>query len=103
MAVAVSVHSNMWGKYEDVLVSDMEGLPPVQLPLALGVAGLPLRLHDATVGLTSRGAESVLSWAPAAIGAAPVQKTIRVMNNGCAAAQLTWALVHLPDPERPLQ
>ena len=45
----------------------------------------------------------MLSWAPAAIGAPPVQKTIRVMNNGCAAAQLTWALVHLPDPDRPLQ
>ena len=45
----------------------------------------------------------MLTWAPAAIGAAPVQKTIRVMNNGCAAAQLTWAIVDLPDPERPLQ
>ena len=22
------VHSNMWGKYEDVLVSELEGLPP---------------------------------------------------------------------------
>ena len=45
----------------------------------------------------------VLTWAPAAIGAAPVSKTIRVMNNGCAPAQLTWAVVHLPDPDRPLE
>jgi len=28
MAIAISVHSNMWGKYEDVLVSELEGLPP---------------------------------------------------------------------------
>ena len=48
MAVAVSVHSNMWGKYEDVLVSECEGLPPAQLPLALGVTGLPLRLANPT-------------------------------------------------------
>ena len=103
VTVAVSVHSNMWGLYEDMLVSELDGLPPVQLPLAVGVVGLPLRLHDATVGLTSRQTPPLLSWAPAAIGAAPIQKTIRVMNNGSAEAQLTWALVHVPDPNRPLQ
>ena len=62
------VHSNMWGKYEDVLVSELEGLPPAQLPISLGVTGLPIRLHDATVGLTSRGAESVRTW----LGSRPV-------------------------------
>ena len=34
----------MWGKYEDVLVSELEGLPPAQLPISLGVTGLPIRL-----------------------------------------------------------
>ena len=68
MAIAISVHSNMWGKYEDVLVSELEGLPPAQLPISLGVTGLPIRLHDATVGLTSRGAESVRTW----LGSRPV-------------------------------
>ena len=102
LVVAVSLHSNMWGHYDDILVSSLEGLPPARLALSAGVVGSPIKLHDATVGLSLRKSPPLLSWAPVPVGAAPQSKTIRVLNHGCADATLAWSLVERPDPERPL-
>ena len=47
------MHSCLWGLYDDVLVADILGLEPVHIPLRAGVVGSPIRLHDATLGLSN--------------------------------------------------
>lgn len=102
LAITISVHSNMWGLYDDTLIADVLGLPEVRIPLRAAVEGSPIKLHDATLGLSNITTPQTLSWAPVAQGAAPVKKTIRVLNNGPLPATLAWEVLQAPDPEKPL-
>jgi hypothetical protein len=74
----------------------------VRIPLRAAVEGSPIKLHDATLGLSNITTPQTLSWAPVAQGAAPVKKTIRVLNNGPLPATLAWEVLQAPDPEKPL-
>ena len=71
-------------------------------PDARGHHRLPILIHDATLGLSNLTSPPTLSWAPAPIGSAPQQKTIRVLNRGPAAATLQWSVLRPPDPNRHL-
>jgi hypothetical protein len=103
VAVTCSVHSNLWGLYEDVLVADVLGLEPVEIPMRAAVVGSPIIIHDATLGLSNITAPPTLSWAPVPTGSAPQQKTVRVLNRGPAAAALQWSVLTAPDPARHLE
>jgi hypothetical protein len=102
VAVRCSVHSCLWGLYDDVLVADVLGLDPVEIPMRAAISGSPILIHDATLGLSNITSPPTLSWAPVPIGSAPQQKTIRVLNRGPAAATLDWSVLQAPRPERPL-
>ena len=102
VAVTCSVHSCLWGLYDDVLTSEVLGLEPVQIPLRAGVVGSPILLHDATLGLSNITSPPTLSWAPVPSGSAPQKKTIRVLNRGPKPAALSWSVLLAPDPTRPL-
>lgn len=102
VAVRCSVHSCLWGLYDDVLVADVLGLEPVEIPMRAAITGSPILIHDATLGLSNITSPPTLSWAPAPIGSAPQQKTIRVLNRGPAAATLQWSVLRPPDPNRHL-
>ena len=106
LVIAVTVHNNLWGLYDDTCTCEVDGLAPAAMALRAGIVGSPITLHDATLGLSNRGAPDgrpqTLSWPIVAAGSAPQQKTIRVLNNGPADARLTWRLVAPADPEKPL-
>ena len=102
VAVKVSIHSNMWGLYDDVLVADVMGLEPQRIVMRAGIVGSPIRLHDATLGVSNITDPPTLSWAPVPSGSGPAKKTIRVLNRGPAPARLTWQVLQAADPERPL-
>ena len=103
----------------------MLGLAPVRIPVRAAVVGSPIRLHDATLGLSNITEPPTLAWAPVPAGAPPQKKacrccsatarpslththtvpmtqTIRVLNRGPKPAQLQWRLLDAADPERPL-
>ena len=102
VAVTVAVHSNLWGLFDDVLIADVLGLPPVRIAMRAGIVGSPIRLHDATLGLSNITSPPTLSWAPVPVGSGPTKKTIRVLNRGPAPATLDWSIFEPPDPEHPI-
>ena len=102
VAVTCSVHSCLWGLFDDILEADVLGLDQVEIPLRAAVVGSPIRLHDATLGLSNITSPPTLSWAPMPVGSAPQKKTIRVLNRGPQPAAVNWSVLQAPDPDRHL-
>lgn len=98
--IAVVAHTNMWGVYNDELRIQVDGLSDFTLPMRLGVVGCPVRLHDATLGLSLRTAPPTVTWAPAPHGAASSHKTIRLTNHGPEPATVDWGVYEPPDSSR---
>jgi hypothetical protein len=100
--LAVVVHSNLWGQYDDVLDIDVERLPGFRARMVCGVVGCPVTLHDATLGLSMRTTPPTITWPPAPHCSAPTKKTIRLTNHGPAPAELRWGMYDPPDQGRRL-
>lgn len=102
VAVTVSLHSAMWGLYDDTLKCEVAGLTARHIPMVARVVGSPIKLHDATLGLCNITSPPTLAWAPVPSGTEKQVKTIRVQNHGPADASLAWSMLAPADPFRPL-
>lgn len=98
--LAVVLHSNQWGQYDDTLHIRVDGLPSFSAPLVCGVVGCPITLHDATLGLSMRTNPPTITWPPTPHGSAPTKKTVRLTNHGPEPAALRWGLYEPPDDGR---
>lgn len=90
-------------RYDDELICEVNGLEPVSIPLLASVTGSPIRLHDATLGMSFVTTPPTLAWAPQTSStkdSAQATKTVRVLNHGPNDASLTWGIYKPADPDQ---
>lgn len=49
--VSVTIYNNVCGKFDDVLVSKVKGLPDMKFPVSISITGSPIRVPPNQVGL----------------------------------------------------
>lgn len=40
--VSVTIYNNVCGKFDDKIISEVKGLPPVEFPISIAISGSPI-------------------------------------------------------------
>lgn len=49
--ITVTIYNNVCGKFDDKIVSEIKGLPPVEFPVSIAINGSPIVIPSNQVGL----------------------------------------------------
>lgn len=49
--ITVTIYNNVCGKFDDKILSEIKGLPPVEFPIIIGISGSPVVIPPNQVGL----------------------------------------------------
>ena len=49
--ITVTTYNNVCGKYEDLLISEVKGLPEISIPITIGIKGSPITIPSNQVGV----------------------------------------------------
>lgn len=49
--VAVTIYNNVCGKFDDKIISEVKGLPPIEFPISIAISGSPVVIPANQVGL----------------------------------------------------
>nr|XP_026694559.1 deleted in lung and esophageal cancer protein 1 isoform X1 [Ciona intestinalis] len=92
--INISAYNNMWGKYEDTFVCDVEGLESQLIPISMNVIGCPLKFQIANQ--SNEG--TVLRYGTHLDGDAPVARKVRINNTSCCDVRIDWQTFNYPEP-----
>ena len=96
--VDIVCFNNMPGRYRSEIACDVGSLPPVNIPIRVGISGSPLTLSKNTAGLVITETGSHLRFGQSLVGTSVVHKTIKVVNDGPIASKLSWRVTSNRDP-----
>jgi hypothetical protein len=101
VAVTVTLHSDMWGLFEDHLEVTVGGKVDALLEVRAGVVGNPVTLQQRAAGLVLRdgsgGIAATLSWGPMACGEPRAAKDLLLSNSSPFDLRLLWTVENYPE------
>lgn len=90
--VTVTIYNNVCGKFDDVIVSRVKGLPEVQFPVAITISGSPVRIPPNQVGINYNTIPPTLPMPTVVAKTKQVVKTFQVKNTGIKGVQVDWKI-----------
>jgi len=97
--INVTIYNDSCGKFEDYLVSEVQGLPKVKFPVTLNVSGSPLIVTPNQVGVDYKSDYPLLNLEPRMHSLGVYIKQIKLTNTSPADMRLQWKLYNLSGTE----
>jgi hypothetical protein len=80
--VTVTIYNNVCGKFDDVIVSKVKGLPDMEFPVSISISGSPVVIPPNQVGLNYNTFYPTLPIPTVVAKTKPVTKTFTIKNTG---------------------
>jgi len=93
----VTIYNDICGKFEDYLVSYINGLQPNRIPVRVKVKGSPLIVAPHQLGINYRIEPPVLSMGSLPSSEDSHKKTLRLFNTGPKPIALQWKVFNYDD------
>jgi len=97
--INVTIYNDSCGRFEDYLVSEVQGLPKVRFPVTLNVSGSPLIVTPNQVGVDYKNDYPLLSLEPRMHSLGVYTKQIKLTNTSPSDMKLQWKLYNLSGTE----
>jgi len=88
--INVTIYNNACGRFEDVLISEIKGLPLFKFPIFASISGSPLIIPDNQVGLNYFTSPPTMAFPTLVDNSPQVSKTFKIKNTGIADVNLEW-------------
>ncbi len=90
--VTVTVYNNVCGKFDDKIISEVRGMPPVEFPISMQITGSPVEVPLNQVGLNYKTWPPTLPM-PAIVTNSPlISKTFKIKNTGIREVIIDWRI-----------
>jgi len=83
--ITVTIYNNVCGKFDDTIVCNVKGLPPVNFPVRINISGSPIVIPPNQVGLNYAAAIPTLPMPTVVANTNPIKKTFKIRNSGIRA------------------
>ncbi|MCQ2816949.1 MAG: hypothetical protein MJ252_06765 [archaeon] len=90
--IKMTFFNNCVGEFEDTLVSNIKGLPPVEFPINVRIKGNPLQLSPFQAGVNYLVSPEELKMGSMIVGGNPIRRKIRILNIGTNTVCLDWKI-----------
>ena len=98
--VNVTIYNNACGRFEDVIVSDIKGLPQVKFPVYVSISGSPLIIPENQVGLNYYTSPPTMAF-PTVVDRSPqLTRSFKIKNTGIADVIIDWKLFDERDQKK---
>ena len=97
MPITVTLYNNVCGKFDDRIVSRVEGLPQIQFPIRINITGSPVVVPNNQVGLNYNTVPPTLPIPTVVANSQPVSKTFKIKNTGIRTLQVDWKIFDKKD------
>ena len=88
--INVTIYNNAWGRFEDVLISEIKGLPLFKFPIFASISGSPLIIPENQVGLNYFTSPPTMTFPTLVDNSPQISKTFKIKNTGIADVNLEW-------------
>ena len=95
--ITVTIYNNVCGKYEDQVISEVKGLPPVYVPLSVGIKGSPVTIPSNQVGVYFNEDPPALVMKPTVFNGGNVSKSFKIKNTGIQDIDIEWRIFDLQE------
>lgn len=96
--ITVTIYNNVCGKFDDKVVSHIEGLGAVDFPVRINITGSPVVVPPNQVGLNYNTRFPTLPM-PTIVAKSrePQKKTFKIRNTGIRSLQIDWSIFDQAD------
>ena len=92
VCITVSIYNNICGKFDDIILSEIKGLPIYEIPVAINIKGCPVIIPPSQVGLYYTSIPPALVMNPLMVGGPKQMKSFLVQNTGVESIEIEWKL-----------
>lgn len=96
--ITVTVYNNVCGKFDDMILSNVKGLPGMEFPLAISITGSPVRIPPNQVGINYNTEPPTLPMPTVVSKTKKVTKTFVIKNTGIRGVQIDWRIFDQSKP-----
>lgn len=97
--IDVTIYNNACGRFEDVFVSEIKGLPLFKFPISVSISGSPLIIPENQVGLNYVTSPPAMAFPTLVDNSPQVSKTFKIKNTGIADVNLAWNIFDQRDQQ----
>lgn len=97
VVITVTMYNDICGRFEDILVSSVQGLKPHRIPIRARVKGSPLVLASNQLGVNYKVDPPALSLGTLLSASQPLTKKIKLYNSGPKDIWLAWKVFNYKD------
>ena len=90
--VTVTVYNNVCGKFDDKIISEVKGLPPVEFPVTISISGSPVVIPLNQVGLNYKTIPPTLPFPTTVTNSQPLTKQFKIKNTGIRSVNVDWKI-----------
>lgn len=95
--VTVTLYNNVCGKFDDRVIANIEGLPPFEFPVRIGINGSPVVIPPNQVGLNYSSTYPTLPIPTTVAHSSTVERTFKIRNTGIRTLQVNWKIYDQKD------
>ena len=96
----VTLYNNVCGKFDDRIISQVEGLPAIQFPIRINITGSPVVVPNNQVGLNYNTIPPTLPVPTVVANSSAITKTFKIKNTGIRALQVDWKIYDKKDLDK---
>lgn len=97
--ITVTVYNNACGKFDDVFVSSIRGLPEYKFPVSINISGSPLVIPENQVGLNYNTIPATIPFPQVVDNSPAISKFFKVKNTGISDIGVTWKMFDMRPKE----
>lgn len=90
--VTVTIYNNVCGKFDDVIISKVKGLPDIEFPVSISITGSPVIIPANQVGLNYNTIPATLPMPTVVCKTKEVVKHFIIKNTGIKGVQIDWKI-----------
>lgn len=98
--VNVTIYNNACGRFEDVLVSQIKGLPPFEFPIYVSISGSPLIIPENQVGLNYFTSPPTMAFPTVVDNSPQLTRSFKIKNTGVADVTIDWRIFDQRDQKQ---
>ena len=95
--VTVTIYNNVCGKFDDELICNVKGLPPVKFPVRINISGSPVVIPPNQVGLNYNTLFPTLPMPTVIANTFQIHKSFKIKNTGIRSLQVNWKIFDQKD------
>jgi len=87
------------GKFDDKIISNVEGLGAIEFPVRINISGSPIVIPNNQVGLNYNTRFPTLPMPTIVANSQPIKKSFKIRNTGIRSLQVDWNIFDCKDLE----